>query len=137
MTVNREPKAWAGATGIMQTKLTTEDYMDAFELADVIAEHSRLDRLYYEFFRVPALSMGLYVLPEGTADPQSPHTEDEVYYVVSGSGMVQVDGEDRAVTAGSIVYVGREASHRFHSITEDLTLLVVFAPARPSNPAAG
>ena len=111
--------------------------MDAFEIADVIAEHGRLDRPYYEFFRVPALSMGLYVLPESAADPQSPHTEDEVYYVVSGSGMVQVDGEDRAVTAGSIVYVGQEVSHRFHSITEDLSLLVVFAPARPSNPAAG
>ena len=111
--------------------------MDSFELADVIAEHSRLDRLYYEFFRAPALSLGMYVLPTGAADPQSPHTEDEVYYIVRGSGMVQVDGEDRAVAAGSIVYVGRGVSHRFHSITNDLTLLVFFAPAQRSSPAAG
>ena len=96
-----------------------------------------MDRLYYEFFRAPAISMGLYVLPAGAADPQSPHTEDEAYYVVSGSGTVQVDGEDRAVAAGSIIYVGREISHRFHSITEDLTILVIFAPARQSSPAAG
>ena len=104
--------------------------MDSFELANVLAEHSRSDRLYYEFFRAPALSLGLYVLPAGAADPQSPHAEDEVYYVVSGNGMVQVDGEDRVVAAGSMVYVGRQVSHRFHSITEDLTLLVFFAPAR-------
>ncbi|MCK7526822.1 MAG: cupin domain-containing protein [Ignavibacteriales bacterium] len=32
------------------------------------------------------MSMGLYVLPTGGGDPQSPHTEDEVYYVVSGRG---------------------------------------------------
>ena len=111
--------------------------MDYFNIAEVISEHSRLDRLYHEFFRSPALSLGLYVLPAGAEDPQSPHTEDEVYYVVSGSGMVQVDGEDRTVAAGSIVYVAREVSHRFHSITEDLTLLVFFAPARQSGPAAG
>ena len=111
--------------------------MDSFELADVIADHSRLDRLYYEFIRAPPLSMGLYVLPAGAADPQQPHTEDEVYYVVSGSGTVQVDGEDRAVAAGSIVYVTRQVPHRFHSITEDLTLLVFFAPARQSSPSAG
>ena len=111
--------------------------MDSFELADVLAEHSRLDRLYYEFFRAPALSLGLYVLPAGAADPQSPHTEDEVYYVVKGRGMVQVEGEDRAVTAGSMVYVGQDIQHQFHSITEDLTLLVFFAPARQSRAAAG
>ena len=111
--------------------------MDSFEIADVLAEHSRLDRLYYEFFRAQALSLGLYVLPAGTADPQSPHPEDEVYYVVSGSGMVQVDGEDQALAAGSIVYVGREVSHRFHSITEELTLLVFFAPPLRSLAANG
>ena len=111
--------------------------MDSFELADILAEHSRSDSLYYEFFRTPALSLGLYVLPAGSADPQSPHTEDEVYYVVNGSGMIQVAGEDRAVAAGSMVYVGQDVQHQFHSITEDLTLLVFFAPARRSSAASG
>ena len=111
--------------------------MDSFELADVLAEHSRSDHLYYEFFRAPALSLGVYVLPAGAADPQSPHTEDEVYYVVKGRGMVQVEGEDRAVTAGSMVYVGQDVQHQFHSITEDLTLLVFFAPAHRSSAVAG
>ena len=82
--------------------------------------------------------MGLYVLPAGQPDPQSPHTEDEVYYVVKGRGSVRVDGEDRPVTPGSIIYVGEAVEHHFHSITEELSLLVVFAPprrsrARPAN----
>ena len=111
--------------------------MDSFKLADVLAEHRRSNRLYYEFFQAPALSLGLYVLPAGSADPQSPHTEDEVYYVVNGSGMIQVAGEDRSVAAGSMIYVGQDVQHQFHSITEDLTLLVFFAPARRSSTASG
>ena len=111
--------------------------MDAYELADVLDQHTSLGGLYYELFRASSLSLGMYVLPAGETDPQHPHTEDEVYYVVSGRGSIQVDGEERAVAAGSMVYVGREVPHRFHSITEDLTILVFFAPARQSIPAAG
>ena len=106
--------------------------MDVFELTEVIADHGRTDRLYHEFFVAPRLSLGLYVLPAGEPDPQSPHTEDEVYYVVQGRGMVRIGNEDRPVAPGSMVYVGEGVEHRFHSITEDLTILVVFAPPRRS-----
>ena len=107
--------------------------MDAYELADLIAQREASGDRYLEFLRVPDLSMGLYVLPAGGADPQSPHTEDEVYYVASGQAKVNVAGEDRAVQAGSIVYVGKNVEHRFHSIEEELTVLVFFAPAEYSN----
>ncbi len=111
--------------------------MDAFELNDVIAAHGAAGQLYHEFFVAPRLSMGLYVLPAGQPDPQNPHTEDEVYYVISGRGVISVDGEDRPVSAGSIVYVGESVDHRFHSITEDLTILVFFAPPRRSRAPTG
>ena len=75
------------------------------------------------------MSLGLYVLPAGGVDPQKPHAEDEVYYVVSGRGSIRVDAEDHQVEPGSIVFVKAGAEHRFHSIAEDLTLLVFFAPA--------
>jgi mannose-6-phosphate isomerase-like protein (cupin superfamily) len=103
--------------------------MDAFELSQLAAERQRLNRPYFEFLRVPALSAGLYFLPAGGVDPQRPHREDEVYYVVSGRGSVRVGAEDRAVAAGTVVYVKAGVEHRFHSITEDLTILVFFAPA--------
>ncbi|MCB0124894.1 MAG: cupin domain-containing protein, partial [Caldilineaceae bacterium] len=61
-----------------------------------------------------------------------PHTEDEVYYVVRGRGQILVDGEDRSVQAGSIVYVAKGIEHRFHSIAEELQILVFFAPAEGS-----
>jgi mannose-6-phosphate isomerase-like protein (cupin superfamily) len=106
--------------------------MQAFELDELIVEAKAIGKAYLEFLRVPDLSLGIYRLPAGGVDAQSPHTEDEAYYVVSGRGSVQVAGEDRRVRAGSIVHVGKKVQHKFHSIEEDLTLLVFFAPAEHS-----
>ena len=103
--------------------------MDAFGISQLISERKRSERLYLEFFRKPSLSMGVYELVAGSLDPQKPHTEDEVYYVVRGRARVQVDKEDRPVEPGSLVFVKATVPHRFHSITEELMLLVFFAPA--------
>ena len=107
--------------------------MDAFELTTLLEEHGRASKLYLEFLRVPSLSIGVYRLPAGGVDPQSPHTEDEVYYVVSGRAQIRVGDEDRAVGAGSIVFVAARVPHRFHLIEEDLAKLVFFAPAEYSH----
>ena len=106
--------------------------MDAFDMPKIEEAHRQNGELYHEFLRANRLSVGLYVLAAGATDPQSPHTEDEIYYIVSGSAMVQVAGEDRPVSAGSVVYVDEHVDHRFHSITEDLRVIVVFAPPRRS-----
>jgi mannose-6-phosphate isomerase-like protein (cupin superfamily) len=107
--------------------------MQAFELAELISRRDSSEKLYLEFLKVPDLSMGLYVLPAGGTDPQSPHTEDEVYYVVNGRAKIKVADEDRDVQADSIVYVAKNVEHRFHSIEEDLTVIVFFAPAEYAN----
>ena len=107
--------------------------MQAYELDQVISQRLDTKKLYLEFLKVPDLSMGLYVLPAGGTDPQSPHTEDEVYYVVSGKAQILVAEENREVQSGSIIYVEKNVAHRFHSIEEELTLLVFFAPAEYSN----
>jgi mannose-6-phosphate isomerase-like protein (cupin superfamily) len=106
--------------------------MDAFELADLIKKRDQANTSYLEFLRVSSLSLGLYVLSAGAADPQQPHTEDEAYYVVSGRGSILVGTENRTVETGSIIFVKAGVEHRFHTITEDLTLLVFFAPAEYS-----
>jgi len=106
--------------------------MQAFELAQLISQREASNKLYLEFLKVTDLSMGLYILPTGGTDPQSPHTEDEVYYVMSGKAQIKVADEDRAVRAGSIVYVAKNVEHRFHSIEEELMVLVFFAPAEYS-----
>ena len=107
--------------------------VEAFELADLLRERAESGRLYLEFIRTHDLSVGVYVLPAAGADPQSPHTEDEVYHVISGRGQIRVGAEDRPVEAGSVVFVGADVEHRFHSIEEDLVVLVVFGPAEDTH----
>lgn len=103
--------------------------MDAFEMAALIAQREDTTRPYLEFLRKATLSVGLYVLQAGDTDGQQPHTEDEVYYVISGKAAIKVGEEDRTVEPGSLVFVGAGVEHRFHSIRETLTTLVFFAPA--------
>jgi mannose-6-phosphate isomerase-like protein (cupin superfamily) len=103
--------------------------MQAFELAELVAQRAARGEPYLGFLRVPALHVGLYVLPAGGADGQAPHAEDEVYYVVRGAGTIRVGAEDRPVQAGSVVYVAAGVEHRFHRITEEFTVLVFFSTA--------
>ena len=102
--------------------------MNTFELPDVDRQRVQAGKRYLEFLRVPALSLGLYVLPAGGVDAQQPHGEDEVYYVVSGRATIRVGDEDREVQAGSVIFAPPGVPHRFHSITEELRILVFFAP---------
>jgi mannose-6-phosphate isomerase-like protein (cupin superfamily) len=103
--------------------------MEAFELSDLLAIRAASGRLYHEFLRTHDLSVGVYALAAGAVDPQGPHTEDEVYHVISGRGTITVADEERPVGPGSIVFVAADVAHRFHDISEDLVILVVFGPA--------
>ncbi len=107
--------------------------MQAYEIPQLSAEQDRSQQDYLEFLRVPALSAGLYVLPAGGVDTQEPHSEDEIYYVLAGRASILVGAENREVSAGSVIYVPATVEHRFHSIEEQLRLLVVFAPAEYTN----
>ncbi|MBX2999377.1 MAG: cupin domain-containing protein [Caldilineaceae bacterium] len=103
--------------------------MEAFEYAELREKRRHSGKSYLEFLRYPSMSMGLYELPSDGVDPQQPHAEDEIYYVVRGRAQIYVDGEDRTVGPGSVIFVARGIEHRFHTIEEDLSILVVFAPA--------
>jgi mannose-6-phosphate isomerase-like protein (cupin superfamily) len=109
-------KAWFGTTG------------------EIDQQRTQSGKLYREFLRVPAMSAGLYVLPVGATDPQRPHHEDEMYYVVRGRGRFRAGDEDREISAGSVLFVAAEVEHRFHDIAEELAMLVFFAPAESYNP---
>ena len=84
---------------------------------------------YNEFLRVPSLSCGVYHLAAGSKDMQSPHDEDEVYFVVEGRANVKIGDELKSVNVGSVIYVRATETHTFFEIEEDMTLLVFFAAA--------
>jgi mannose-6-phosphate isomerase-like protein (cupin superfamily) len=92
-------------------------------------QRAQQDVDYLEFVRESSMSAGIYVLAAGSLDRQSPHNQDEMYYVVKGRGRMRAGPEDLAVGPGSIIYVAAQTEHRFYDIVEDLTVVVFFAPA--------
>jgi quercetin dioxygenase-like cupin family protein len=108
------------------------EMMQTFNLSSLVAESERGSQHWLEFLHVPSLSMGLYRLKAGQADEQQPHTEDEVYLVISGRASFRAGGQEQAVVPGSLIFVERTVEHRFVDITENLTVLVFFAPPEGS-----
>ncbi|WP_028596422.1 cupin domain-containing protein [Paenibacillus assamensis] len=88
---------------------------------------------YIEFLRVPSMSAGIYHLKKTDTDKQTPHTEDEIYYVIEGKARMFVGDDDFEVMQGSTIFVEKNVEHKFHSIEEDLMILVLFSPAEYSN----
>src|SRR5580692_10592075 len=94
-----------------------------FHIDDLAGQRTAKGKSYLEFLRVPAMSAGIYILPKGGADPQKPHHEDEMYYVIRGRARMQIGSDHSSVQAGSIIFVEAELAHRFYDIEEELEVL--------------
>jgi mannose-6-phosphate isomerase-like protein (cupin superfamily) len=106
--------------------------MHAFTLSEALARRELGGRPWAELLSVPDLSFGLYVLAAGATDEQQPHTEDEVYVVLAGRSRFTAGDETRDCRPGDVIFVPALLPHRFHDITEELRVVVVFGPAEGS-----
>jgi mannose-6-phosphate isomerase-like protein (cupin superfamily) len=84
---------------------------------------------YREHLRVDDLSVGTYCIPVGGKDGQLPHSEDEIYVVVRGHGRLLSETGEAEVGPGSVIYVKAHEYHQFTEVSDDLSVVVVFAPA--------
>jgi len=103
----------------------------AFDVATLRGRRRATGSAYLEFLGASTLRTGLYVLPRGAVDGQSPHEQDEVYSVVRGRAGLEMAGERLDVEPGSVVFVAAGVPHRFVDIEEDLEVLVFFSTADP------
>ena len=101
--------------------------MEHFDTGSLVDSMAGNPVEYLEFIKKDSLSSGIYHLKAGATDPQSPHEEDEIYYVLQGTASFTASSEPVTIVPGSILYVAAGEQHRFHDIEEDLTLLVFFA----------
>lgn len=108
--------------------MDTSEHRHLGNVDDVPAAGSGQQNRFEELLSVAALSVGAYQVPASGSDDQIPHSVDEVYVVMAGSGRLTTGGQTYDVTAGDVLYVPAEEPHRFHDITQDLQLVVVFAP---------
>jgi mannose-6-phosphate isomerase-like protein (cupin superfamily) len=93
------------------------------------AEPDDTGATYVQHLATGDLSVGTYSLRAGATDPQRPHTEDEIYVVTAGRARFTGGEQTVDVAAGTVLFVPAREGHRFHDIAEDLTVLVLFAPA--------
>jgi mannose-6-phosphate isomerase-like protein (cupin superfamily) len=104
-------------------------HVNVFDFSELLA---RLPERYLEFVRVSAFSVGIYVLDRGAIDLQTPHSEDEVYYVVSGQAKMRTESEGDFksfdASPGTIIFVPARVHHAFYDISEGLEVLVFFGP---------
>ena len=87
---------------------------------------------WVEHLAVADLSCGTYSIAAGAADPQDPHTEDELYVCTRGRATLWTPTGSAAVEPGTVIFVPAGEEHRFVDVEEDLTVLVMFGPAEDS-----
>lgn len=123
--------ALAAPTIAMQPESDDHPDLEAFDIDELEKKRAESGRSYLPFLRRDSLHCGIYVLAAGADDGQSPHDEDEVYYVLEGKAKFTVDGESTVdAEKGAVLFVAAHAGHRFHDIEEDLKLLVFFSRAK-------
>jgi mannose-6-phosphate isomerase-like protein (cupin superfamily) len=106
--------------------------MRAFTLSEALARRERGGHPWVQLLSVPDLSFGLYVLAAGATDEQQPHSEDEVYVVLARHSRFTAGDETLDCGPGDVMFVPALVPHRFHDITEELRVVVVFGPAEGS-----
>lgn len=102
-------------------------------LDEVKAKVGADGRPFHIFLDNDTMSAELYQLPAGSVDMQSPHSKDEMYYVISGAAQFTADGVESSVKVGDSIFVKAGIAHRFHDITEDLSVLVFFSKMEPKS----
>jgi mannose-6-phosphate isomerase-like protein (cupin superfamily) len=104
-----------------------------FEIAAVKQRLAEAGGGYEIVHESAGLEVGVYVLVAPEPDRQQPHEDDELYVVLEGTGVLQVEGKEVPVREGSAVFVEAGADHRF-SAYEHLSVLVIFERKSAENP---
>ena len=84
-------------------------------------------RYFIDVMNTSTMEVGIINLKKDQEDTQQPHVSDEIYYVISGSGTIEIDGIRNEVNPGKIIYIPKRIRHSFHAISNELVILYVLA----------
>jgi mannose-6-phosphate isomerase-like protein (cupin superfamily) len=91
---------------------------------EVITELKEEDAQVAEVFSKESVTVEIGKYP--TSSPKNPHTENEVYYIISGSGMIRVGDKTYSIESGDVIFVEQGLEHDFFNIDEEITALIIF-----------
>jgi len=97
------------------------------ELQDLLSRLQKEDGYFLDFLKIRNLEAGIILLHPGEKDTQEPHSADELYYVIDGSGSMELGKTRRSVKKGSIIFVPAGMRHKFYGNKQDLVILYMFA----------
>ena len=100
------------------------DWLFSREEAERSLPDATIAMRFAEAFGHGTMRVGFYA-PRGS-DTQTPHTQDELYVVVAGTGTFVKDGDKRKFAPNDVIFVEAGAEHRFIEFTPDFAAWVVF-----------
>jgi mannose-6-phosphate isomerase-like protein (cupin superfamily) len=84
-------------------------------------------RYFIDVMNTSTMDVGIINLKKDQEDTQQPHVSDEIYYVISGRGTIEIDGIKNEVNPGKIIYIPKRVCHSFHAISDELVVLYILA----------
>ena len=81
---------------------------------------------FYTFINRESLAAGILYLEPGQEDTQEPHENDEIYYVITGDGFLNINNKDYEVSKDKVFFVGKNIPHHFHGNKKILKVLYFF-----------
>ena len=97
-----------------------------FDLSSYLKKIEKSSSYFHTFINRNSLAVGLLVLQSGEEDTQTPHSNDEVYYIISGDGFLRIKNKDYAVSQDKLFFVGKDVEHYFHRNSKELKVLYFF-----------
>ena len=98
-----------------------------FELQDLVSRLKKEGGYFLDFLKIRNLEAGIILLHPGENDTQEPHSADELYFIIEGSGSMELGRNKRPVKRGSVIFVPAKMHHKFYGKKEDMVVLYVFA----------
>jgi len=97
-------------------------------LENAIADlDANTNEYFLNVFKSKGLEVGILRLRKGQTDTQEPHSVDEVYFVIEGTGHIEIEQHKRKpVNPADFIFVPANAHHRFVVGKEGLVVVYFF-----------
>jgi len=97
-----------------------------FDLSTYLEKINKGNSYFHTFINRDSLAAGVLVLQPGEEDTQTPHSSDEVYYVIEGNGFLKIKNKNYKVSKDKLFFVAKDVEHYFYGNTKELKVLYFF-----------
>ena len=97
-----------------------------YDLTTYLEKIENSSSYFSTFIDKESLAAGVLLLKPGESDTQTPHENDEIYFIISGDGFLKIKNKDYEISKNRLFFVAKNVKHFFHGNTEELKVLYFF-----------